>query len=162
MKPLIQSEAAECGLACLAMVAGHYGLHMDLPQMRRRFPLSLKGLRLEMQDLGQLKLPCILHWDLNHFVVLARVGRKKAVLLDPASGRREMDLQEVSRHFTGVALELAPAPQFRPQRAAPAVSLRQLMGPVRGLWGALAQVLLLSAALQVFVVLAPFENLFAV
>jgi len=93
MKPLIQSEAAECGLACLAMVAGHYGLHMDLPQMRRRFPLSLKGLRLnqliehaqqlglnaralrlEMQDLGQLKLPCILHWDLNHFVVLARVG----------------------------------------------------------------------------------------
>lgn len=174
MKPLIQSEAAECGLACLAMVAGHYGLHMDLPQMRRRFPLSLKGLRLnqliehaqqlglnaralrlEMQDLGQLKLPCILHWDLNHFVVLARVGRKKAVLLDPASGRREMDLQEVSRHFTGVALELAPAPQFRPQRAAPAVSLRQLTGPVRGLWGALAQVLLLSAALQVFVVLAP-------
>lgn len=181
MKPLIQSEAAECGLACLAMVAGHYGLHMDLPQMRRRFPLSLKGLRLnqliehaqqlglnaralrlEMQDLGQLKLPCILHWDLNHFVVLARVGRKKAVLLDPASGRREMDLQEVSRHFTGVALELAPAPQFRPQRAVPAVSLRQLTGPVRGLWGALAQVLLLSAALQVFVVLAPFENLFAV
>ena len=175
MKPLIQSEAAECGLACLAMVAGHYGLHMDLPQMRRRFPLSLKGLRLnqliehaqqlglnaralrlEMQDLGRLKLPCILHWDLNHFVVLARVGRKKAVLLDPASGRREMDLQEVSRHFTGVALELAPAPQFRPQRAAPAVSLRQLTGPVRGLWGALAQVLLLSAALQVFVVLAPF------
>lgn len=110
MKPLIQSEAAECGLACLAMVAGHYGLHMDLPQMRRRFPLSLKGLRLnqliehaqqlglnaralrlEMQDLGRLKLPCILHWDLNHFVVLARVGRKKAVLLDPASGRREID-----------------------------------------------------------------------
>lgn len=104
MKPLIQSEAAECGLACLAMVAGHYGLHMDLPQMRRRFPLSLKGLRLnqliehaqqlglnaralrlEMQDLGQLKLPCILHWDLNHFVVLARVGRKKAVLLDPGA-----------------------------------------------------------------------------
>ena len=101
-----------------------------------------------MQDLGRLKLPCILHWDLNHFVVLARVGRKKAVLLEPASGRREMDLQEVSRHFTGVALELAPAPQFRPQRAAPAVSLRQLTGPVRGLWGALAQVLLLSAALQ--------------
>lgn len=114
MKSLIQSEAAECGLACLAMVAGHYGLHMDLPQMRRRFPLSLKGLRLnkliehaqqlglnaralrlEMQDLGRLKLPCILHWDLNHFVVLARVGSKKAVLLDPASGRREMDLQEV-------------------------------------------------------------------
>ena len=151
MKPLIQSEAAECGLACLAMVAGHYGLHMDLPQMRRRFPLSLKGLRLnqliehaqqlglnaralrlEMQDLGRLKLPCILHWDLNHFVVLARVGRKKAVLLGPASGRREMDLQEVSRHFTGVALELAPAPQFRPQRAAPAVSLRQLTGPCAG------------------------------
>ncbi len=175
MKPVLQSEAAECGLASLCMVASTHGMRVGLPEMRRRFPLSLKGarldhllriaqdlgfstrpLRLDMEHLGQLQLPCILHWDLNHFVVLARVGRSKAVILDPAFGERRLSLAEVSDHFTGVALELSPAIGFRPQKAAPSISVRQLTGPVRGLWRALAQILLLSVALQVFVVLAPF------
>ena len=175
MKFLLQSEAAECGLASLAMVASAHGLHIGLPELRRRFPLSLKGaklnqlihvaqrlgfstraLRLDMEDLGKLKLPCVLHWDLNHFVVLAKVGKSKVTLLDPAIGECRLSLAEVSDHFTGVALELTPAAEFKPQQAVPAVSARQLTGPVRGLWRALAQILLLSIALQVFVVLAPF------
>lgn len=148
---------------------------IGLPEMRRRFPLSLKGaklnhliqiaqqlgfqtrpLRLEMEDLGKLALPCILHWDLNHFVVLAKVGKPKITILDPAVGERKMSLDEVSKHFTGVALELTPSAEFKPQKAAPSVSARQLTSPVRGLWRALAQILALSVALQVFVVLAPF------
>jgi ATP-binding cassette subfamily B protein RaxB len=172
---ILQSEAAECGLASLAMVAGAHGRHMSLPEMRRRFPLSLKGaklshliqvaqqqgfstrpLRLDMEDLGKLKLPCILHWDLNHFVVLARVGRSKATILDPAFGERKLAFAEVSRHFTGVALELEPTAAFEPRKAAPAVTARQLTGPVRGLWRSLGLILLLSVALQVFVILAPF------
>jgi ATP-binding cassette, subfamily B, bacterial CvaB/MchF/RaxB len=175
MKPIIQSEAAECGLACLAMVADAHGIRAALPEMRRRFPLSLKGarlnqmihvaqqlglasrpLRLDMEDLGKLRLPCVLHWDLNHFVVLAKVGRSKVTIFDPALGERRLGLAEVSDHFTGVALELAPTAEFKPQKAAPAVTARQLTGPVHGLWRALAQILLLSLALQVFVVLAPF------
>jgi ATP-binding cassette, subfamily B, bacterial CvaB/MchF/RaxB len=175
MKPIIQSEAAECGLACLAMVADAHGMRIGLPEMRRRFPLSLKGarlnqmihvaqqlglasrpLRLDMEDLGKLRLPCVLHWDLNHFVVLAKVGRSKVTIFDPALGERRLGLAEVSDHFTGVALELAPTAEFKPQKAAPAVTARQLTGPVHGLWRALAQILLLSLALQVFVVLAPF------
>ena len=175
MKPIIQSEAAECGLASLAMVADAHGLRVGLPELRRRFSLSLKGarldhliriaqqlgfstrpLRLDMEDLGKLKLPCILHWDLNHFVVLAKVGKDKVTVLDPAFGERRMPLSEVSDHFTGVALELAPTAEFKPQKAAPSVSARQLTGPIRGLWPALGQILALSIALQVFVVLAPF------
>jgi ATP-binding cassette, subfamily B, bacterial CvaB/MchF/RaxB len=175
MKPIIQSEAAECGLACLAMVADAHGMRIGLSEMRRRFPLSLKGarlnqmihvaqqlglasrpLRLDMEDLGKLRLPCVLHWDLNHFVVLAKVGRSKVTIFDPALGERRLGLAEVSDHFTGVALELAPTAEFKPQKAAPAVTARQLTGPVHGLWRALAQILLLSLALQVFVVLAPF------
>ena len=167
MKFLLQSEAAECGLASLAMVASAHGLHIGLPELRRRFPLSLKGaklnqlihvaqrlgfstraLRLDMEDLGKLKLPCVLHWDLNHFVVLAKVDKSKVTLLDPAIGERRLSLAEVSDHFTGVALELTPAAEFKPQQAVPAVSARQLTGPVRGLWRALAQILLLSIALQ--------------
>ncbi|MCM2321389.1 MAG: peptidase domain-containing ABC transporter, partial [Pseudomonas sp.] len=157
------------------MVASINGREIGLPEMRRRFPLSLKGaklnqliqvaqqlgfstrpLRLEMEDLGKLNLPCILHWDLNHFVVLAKVGKTKVTILDPAVGKRTLTPAEVSEHFTGVALELTPSADFKPRKAAPAIGVRQLTGPVRGLWRALAQILLLSIALQVFVVLAPF------
>jgi len=157
------------------MVAGAHGHHVGLSELRRRFPLSLKGaklnqlihiaqqlgfgtrpLRLDMEDLGKLKLPCVLHWDLNHFVVLAKVGKSRVTILDPAFGERKLSLAEVSEHFTGVALELTPTAQFTPQKAPPTVSARQLTGPVSGLWRSLGQILLLSVALQVFVILAPF------
>src|SRR5690606_36266438 len=95
-------------------------------------------------------------WDLNHFVVLAKVGKSKITILDPAVGERRLSPAEVSDHFTGVALELSPTAEFKPQKAMPSVSARQLTGPVHGLWHALVQILLLSVALQVFVVLAPF------
>ena len=88
--PLVrQTEAAECGLACLAMVASYHGHRIDLNTLRRRYPVSLNGvtlraliqvasqlhllgrpLRLEPGHLRQLRLPAILHWDMSHFVVL--------------------------------------------------------------------------------------------
>lgn len=152
-----------------------HGGRTQLSELRRRFPLSLKGarlnhliamaqqlgfatrpLRLGMENLSQLQLPCILHWDLNHFVVLAKVGKGKVTILDPAIGERILSLDEVSRSFTGIALELTPTAEFKPQKIALPFSVRQLTGQIRGLWGALSQILLLSAALQVFVILAPF------
>ncbi|OLI15247.1 cysteine peptidase family C39 domain-containing protein, partial [Xanthomonas oryzae] len=166
MKAIVQAEASECGLASLAMVASAHGMQLDLPELRRRFHLSLKGirlnqlieiaqtlgfstrpLRLEMEQLDQLSLPCILHWDLNHFVVLAKVGKSKATILDPAIGERRLSLGEVSQHFTGVALELTPTAEFKQHKAAPSISARQLTGPIRGLWSALSQIALLSLAL---------------
>ncbi|AKO13072.1 peptidase domain-containing ABC transporter [Xanthomonas oryzae pv. oryzicola] len=175
MKAIVQAEASECGLASLAMVASAHGMQLDLPELRRQFHLSLKGirlnqlieiaqtlgfstrpLRLEMEHLGQVALPCILHWDLNHFVVLAKVGKSKATIFDPAIGERRLSLSEVSRHFTGVALELTPTAEFKQHKAAPSISARQLTGPIRGLWSALSQIALLSMALQIFVILAPF------
>jgi hypothetical protein len=136
---ILQTEAAECGLACLAMVAGAHGLATDLPTLRQRFSLSLKGvtladlvrmadalqfnsraLRAELDELDQLQLPCILHWDLNHFVVLVSLKRGEAVIHDPARGLRRLKSDELSRHFTGVALELQPAPGFVPAHRAPA------------------------------------------
>jgi ATP-binding cassette subfamily B protein RaxB len=125
MHPILQSESSECALASLAMVANAHGLQLDLFDLRRRFPVSIKGatlqqliahagalnfssrpLRLEIDELAQLALPCILHWDLNYFVVLKKVGRGHITILDPAVGERRLPLAEVSRHFTGVALEL--------------------------------------------------------
>ncbi|GAB2490137.1 peptidase domain-containing ABC transporter [Arenimonas alkanexedens] len=175
MKPIRQTQAAECGLACLAMVAAHHGDRRGLADLRRRFPLSLKGatlarliaiaqdmnlqaraLRLEIPELVQLETPCLLHWDLNHFVVLSRVSRRHVTVLDPALGLRRLSHAEVSQHFTGVALELTPGAAFQARPAPPAVTLSQLTGPVRGLWRSLSQLLLLSLALQVFVLVAPF------
>jgi ATP-binding cassette subfamily B protein RaxB len=175
LKAIIQVQAAECGLACLAMVASHHGHRTDLAALRQRFQLSLKGasltrliaiaqslgfqsraLRLEMADLSRLRTPCVLHWDLNHFVVLAKAGRRSITVLDPAFGERKLDHAEASRHFTGVALELTPGSEFRKQAPPAAVKLSQLTGPIRGLWRSLGQILLLSVALQVFVLLAPF------
>lgn len=127
-----------------------------LIHIAQQLGFSTRPLRLDMEDLGKLKLPCVLHWDLNHFVVLAKVGKSKFAILDPAIGERKLTFAEVSDHFTGVALELTPGHAFKSQKAASSVSIRQLTGPVRGIWRALAQILLLSVALQVFVVLAPF------
>jgi len=157
------------------MVASAHGLNIGLPEMRRRFPPSLKGARLnhliqiaqqlgfsarpprlEMDDFDKLKRPCILHWDLDHFVVLVKIGKAKATIFDPAIGKRELRLSEISDHFTGIALELTPTTEFKPQKAAPVVTARQLTGPIHGLWQTLGLIATLSFALQVFVVLAPF------
>ena len=172
---VLQTEAAECGLACLAMVAGAHGLDCDLPTLRQRFSLSLKGvnlldlvrmaeelrlharaLRAEIDDLAQLALPCILHWDLNHFVVLVGVRRGVATIHDPAHGVRHLRLDQVSRHFTGIVLELQPAADFVARVERRHVSLRQLLGRVTGLRRSLAQIFALALALEVFVLLSPF------
>lgn len=172
---ILQTEAAECGLACIAMVAAHHGLRSDLPTLRQRFPMSLKGatmadlvrlaghlqlnsrgLRAEMSHLPDLVLPCILHWDLNHFVVLKEVTRGIAVIHDPARGVRRLSMAEVSKHFTGVALELVPQAEFRPHTEQQTVSLRQLLGRVTGLRRSLLQIFTLALTLEAFLLLSPF------
>ena len=172
---ILQTEAAECGLACLAMIASQHGLRTDLPTLRQRFSLSLKGatmadlvrmadaldliarpLRAEMAHLRQLVLPCVLHWDLNHFVVLKAVGRGSVEIHDPARGARRLSVDEVSRHFTGVVLELTPGATFRPRSERQQVSLAHLLGQVRGLRRSLLQIFALAVALEAFVLLSPF------
>jgi len=172
---ILQTEATECGLASLAMVASYHGRHTDLATLRSRFSISLKGttlasmartaealgmsarpVKLELDDLSQLRLPCILHWRFNHFVVLERTGPTGAVILDPASGRRRVSMSEMSEAFTGVALELLPGQGFTAEPRKRPVSLRALMGDVRGLYRSAAQALLLALALEVFFIATPF------
>lgn len=171
---MLQTEAAECGLACLAMVLNRYGAVTDLAALRTRHAISLtgvtlatltdiaqreqlntRGLRLELDELPQLRLPAILHWDLNHFVVLKSVGGGHVVVHDPAFGERRLSLEETSRHFTGVALEVWPNPGFAPREEKTRVKLTQLIGQVAGFWPSLAQVLLMSLALEVFGLVSP-------
>ncbi|HUL55985.1 MAG TPA: peptidase domain-containing ABC transporter [Usitatibacter sp.] len=177
----LQTEAAECGLASLGMVASFHGHRIDLAGMRRRFTVSLKGatlaylmqvagrlhlaprpLKLELDELAHLRMPCVLHWDMNHFVVLRSADSRGAVVHDPAFGVRRLTLDEVSKHFTGIALELSPTPEFHPADDRRHVRLRDLLGPVVGLKRSLAQVFILALALQAIAVVMPFYMQWAV
>src|SRR5262245_25788260 len=170
------SEAAECGLACMAMVSRYHGHDIDLNGLRQRFALSLAGvslkglmgiadqlgfttraLKVELSALRQVHLPALLHWDLNHFVVLKSIGSRNAVIHDPASGARTLKLDELSKHFTGVVLELEPAESFQPLQAHTPMRLSRLWSKLSGWWTAVAGVLALSTALQLAAFIAPLQ-----
>jgi len=172
---MLQVEAAECGQACLAMIAAYHGQVHDMHSLRHKLSPSMKGatlkqlmamagqlglatrpLRLELEALAQLRLPCILHWEFNHFVVLREVGPRGVVLHDPARGIRKLSLAEVSASFTGIALELWPHSDFQPGEVKSQISLRRLLGKVQGFGGVLGHVLLLGMALELCMILAPF------
>ncbi len=172
--PILQSEAAECGLACLAMVATAHGHTTDLLTLRRRFELSSRGatlarlmeigdalgfsqraVRLELEELPQLATPCILHWNLNHFVVLVRADAGGITILDPAVGERRLTLKEASPHFTGVALELSPNAKFERKEEKTPFDLRVLFAGQRGLAKAFIQMSVLSVVLEIFAILMP-------
>lgn len=171
---IFQTEATECGLACLAMIASYHGLKTDLLSLRQRFSISMRGatlahlvrfagqlefssrpLRLELEDLEYLKAPCVLHWDMTHFVVLAKATGKHLVLHDPAMGIRRLRYEEASPHFTGVAMELTPTPAFQPHDEFRPLRLRDLTGRVTGLKKALFQIFALAAALEVLAIFSP-------
>ena len=171
---IMQTEAAECGVACLAMIVGYHGQPCEITELRRRLSVSLKGtslkhlvgmterlgfaarpLRLELDELRQLSTPCILHWDLHHFVVLAKVTGDAIVIHDPAVGLRRLPMAAVSRHFTGVALELTPVGELAPAKEPARVRLRSILGRVVGLRRSLGQLLALALAIEVFAVAGP-------
>ena len=170
----LQSEAAECGLACLAMIATWHGHEIDLNEIRHRFRISLKGttlkdllgfaralglagrgLRLEPAALGKLQCPAILHFDMNHFVVLKEMRDKDAIIHDPALGIRRLGPEQLDRRFTGIALELSPADSFVERRAGPRLSLARLAGRIPQARGLLPKALALSIVFQLLVLAAP-------
>jgi ATP-binding cassette, subfamily B, bacterial CvaB/MchF/RaxB len=170
-----QTEAAECGLACLAMISSYYGHRTDLNTLRRRHPVSLKGvtlraliqvasqmhfacrpLRFDLDQLKQLRLPAIVHWDMNHFLVLKSITKRGIIVHDPASGERFFPIAEASKHLTGVALELSPAEGFLPKDERARLPFSTFWTQLRGTTHALIQILVLSVILETFVIVSPF------
>jgi ATP-binding cassette, subfamily B, bacterial CvaB/MchF/RaxB len=171
---VLQTETAECGLACLAMIAGRYGHRVDLAALRRRYSLSLRGttlhdlvrmassmrlatraLRAELPHLRRLRLPCILHWDHNHFVVLTRVGARRMVIHDPGVGRRYVPVQEVNKRFTGVVLEAWPTQGFERKTERARVRIWELLRRTDGFGAAATQVLTMSLVLEAIGIAIP-------
>ena len=172
---ILQTEAAECGLACLGMIASYHGHRVDVASLRQKFSISLKGstlnhlirvadqlhlasrpVRVDLNELSKLSLPAVLHWDFNHFVVLTQVHRGVATIHDPAKGRLQLPFTEVSKHFTGIALELTPTQAFIPKTERQQIKLSLLVGQLDGAFGATLQIILLATAIEVFAIVAPF------
>ncbi|UMM08933.1 peptidase domain-containing ABC transporter [Gluconobacter frateurii] len=171
---ILQSEAAECGLACLAMVMGYHGHPIDIATFRRqqgtssqgttlreivgvagRVGLNARAVRLEIEDLDKLTLPCILHWGMNHFVVLTEQRKQTVIIHDPAVGRREIGPEEFSREFTGVALEVTPTERFERKDERKTLRLRDMFRHVSGLRPALAYLFALSLGLEIIALFSP-------
>ncbi|MFT5210935.1 MAG: ATP-binding cassette subfamily B protein RaxB [Flavobacterium sp.] len=176
---ILQAEAAECGIACMAMVATWHGYQCSLFTMRQRFGSSSRGatlqslmgfadaleltpraLRIELKELKSLSLPAILHWNFNHFVVLKSINRNKVIIHDPAVGIRTYSLEEVGQRFTGIALELNPRSTFgasidknEPKNV---LKIWDFWRGAVGLKSSLVQILILSLLIQAFALTTPF------
>jgi len=169
-----QVENTECALACLAMISGKHGLKVGLPELRRQFPTSQRGtslrqlinisnklgfasrpVRCEPQDLSNLRLPAVLHWGLNHFVVIERAGKSKCKILDPAIGVRLVGHSEIDKQFTGIALELTPDPGFKRKPDLTRLKLVELVKFNGLVWSGFGQGILLSIVLQILMLASP-------
>ncbi|MDZ7684384.1 MAG: cysteine peptidase family C39 domain-containing protein [Gammaproteobacteria bacterium] len=172
---ILQSETAECGLACLAMVAAVHGNTEGLISMRQRFGIGARGatlgdlietgnqlgltaraLQCEVDDLSKLSVPAILHWDFTHFVVLKHAGARRITIHDPAVGARTYPLAEAGKHFTGVALGIEPGADFEACEAPESAPLSSFFSGLGSLVPNLAQILFLSALLQLVALGTPF------
>ena len=132
---VMQMEALECGAATLAMVLAYYGKWLPLEQVReacgvsrdgssahsllkaaRAYGMEANGYRVSVEALEGMQ-PAILHWNFNHFVVFRGFNGNHAYINDPALGPMELTMEDFSRSFTGVALELKPTDDFQPEGA---------------------------------------------
>ena len=172
---ILQNEAAECGLTCLAMIASYHGYRVDLSTLRSHYPVSSQGtnlkqlmdiasklnltgrpLKLEIEHLPQLQVPCVLHWQMNHFVVLKKATKNKIIIHDPAFGERTYSTEETGDKFTGIALELTPTTSFKAQDHTRKLRLSHFWSHAKGLKRSLGLVLLLSLFLQLFAIVNPY------
>jgi ATP-binding cassette, subfamily B, bacterial CvaB/MchF/RaxB len=118
--------------------------------------LAARPLRIELEDLAQLPCPCILHWDMNHFVVLKAVKGGTLVIHDPALGERRVPMANASHHFTGIAVELTPTGGFERKVERQRLSITQALGRIVGLKRAVVQIVVLALVLELCVLLSPY------
>ncbi|SNV50661.1 ABC transporter [Legionella lansingensis] len=171
---ILQDEIAECGHACIAMISNFWGHDLDLHVLRRLHKPSQHGvsllvlkdlleelgfttraLRVSLSELGQVKTPAIIHWNMNHFVVLKQVKRDAIVIHDPAIGVRQCGMDEVSKLFTGIVLEVEKSDHFKKIKEKNRLSLYDLVKTVHGINKYLVLLVLLSLSIEILSLLNP-------
>jgi len=171
---ILQDETAECGHACIAMIGQFLGHRIDLGELRKinqpstrgvtlrhlnqlceQLKLKTRALRVSLTDLRFVKKPAILHWNMNHFVVLKQVKKNKLIIHDPAIGVRTCHVDECNQSFTGVVLEVETSHDFQPIRAQQRLGWSDLIRTVSGIRRIVGLILLLSFAIELFTLLNP-------
>jgi ATP-binding cassette, subfamily B, bacterial CvaB/MchF/RaxB len=171
----LQMESAECGLACLAMVAGHYGSKQGLEDLRAKFDVSVRGTSLQnladmadqiglnarcveltADEISQLRLPAVLHWEGNHWVVVKKTSAKGLQLNDPALGERWVGWQEVRAKFSGFAADFVPRARLERTPPEPRLQFATLLRSFPGLGGAVMQLMAVSIVLEIIALLTPY------
>ncbi len=176
---VLQMEAVECGAAALAMILAYYGRIVPLEELRiacgvsrdgsrasnvvkaaRTYGLSARGYKMEPEDVKTERLPMIVYWNFNHFVVVEGFGRGRVYLNDPALGPRVVSEAEFDQSFTGMALEFEPGPDFKKGGAKRSL-LKALQSRLRGSQSGLLYVVLVSFALLILGLIIPsFSRIF--
>ena len=131
---IMQLEALECGAASLAMIMAYYGKWVPLEQVRldcgvsrdgskakniylaaENYSFEVKAYRASPESVKENgKFPCIIHWNMNHFVVLNGFRGNHVYINDPARGTVKISWDEFDKAFTGIVLEPVPSPDFKP------------------------------------------------
>ena len=176
-----QAERAECGYACLAMISTQLGSDLDVADMRRRYPCSQKGstatelievasqlgmtcraLRLDIPELELLALPAILHWDMQHFVVLAEARKGQYVIHDPARGRLTLTERQMGESFTGVAIEVTRSERFIREKPSTPLRLFDFVSVFKGLKSSLGCLIVVGLVLEALALLPPMATQYIV
>lgn len=170
---ILQTESSECGLACLAMISSYYGHYETIFTLRQKYSVSIKGsslsdlikiagqinlnsrpLRLEMDELSKLRLPCITHINMDHFVVLVSVN-KKIEVIDPSLGKRFYSIDEFSDIFTGIALEIWPNSKFEKNEKKEIFNFFHLLHDLKSLLPSFSYILILAVVLEILGLVSP-------
>jgi len=175
IKTVLQSEANECGLACLTMLANFHRHDISLSYLRSLYQLSQRGMTLaeivtlagqldldtqglaisNVAELANLKCPALLHWNGNHFVVLEKIVAGTFHVHDPAFGLRTYSAEDIERHFSGVALEFEPRVKFEAIKAQKKSRFWSVFKSCRGIEHTIAIVATLSFASNLFALTTP-------
>lgn len=172
--PVLQGTATDCGLACMAMVLHAHGSDVNLEGLRKSVQASSQGVsvvqilavantfgvfaravRLDLDLLPALKLPAIVHWNFNHYVVLEKLDGRTVTIVDPSKGRLTLQLDQFSRHFTGIAVEFSKLPTFVAISQLVRIALSDLWTTMKGWKSAVVMVAMVSIAIQFGIIIAP-------
>ena len=127
-----QHSRSDCGVACLVMVGQYWGKNFSITELRsianvNRSGASIKGLitaaehlgfaprpvKADLQALSKQKLPAIVHWRGNHYIVVYKITRNRVIVADPQIGRRHLTRQEFVKEWQGYTLLLTPTADFK-------------------------------------------------
>lgn len=171
---ILQSELAECGHACIAMICNYWGHDLDLYGIRKiskpsnkgvtllditnileRLDLKSRVLKVPLDEIKLIKCPAIIHWNMNHFVVLNQVKKNTVIINDPGFGVRHCTIEEFSKSFTGIVLEVEKTPDFSAISERGKISLNDLVKSVSGINRFLILLLSLSLVIEFLGLLNP-------